>query len=359
LFLKLIDNTKKNIWRYAKFYTPFIKEQDRLTLEEGGVRCIEYPKLNEEFSDYNNRRIIFKREDENPTGSHKARALAYQVSFYRSKGHNTLLLSSSGNAAIAAASYCCLCNIRLISFVDKTTPKAKIDEIKKTKQPLIFCAKPINFAKYAARIFNIPNLRPSFDDLSIEPYKSIAFEIFEEFGEGIDAVFLFPTSASSLIGTARGFLQLKDEQGAMNKIPRIIAVQTGAITSIARQFANKDTSKSFERTGETDTPGKLGVKATRRTDEALEVITKTRGTGIIVNPDEILKADTILKQYGILTSIESAATLAGAIRLRDLQNVVCILSGREYQDTTEKIEGSVFYAESYTDVKNILNKLII
>ena len=254
-----------------------------------------------------------------------------------------------------------MCGIKLISFIDKATPKAKLNEIKKTGQPIIFCAKPINFAKYAARIFDIPNLRPSYDDLSIEPYKSIAFEIFEEFGEEIDAVFMFPTSASSLIGTARGFLQIKDKLGNIIKIPKIIAVQTGEITSIADKFCSAELYESKndmkKRRKISLIPGALGVKTTRRTKEAVELIKKTEGAGIIVSLEEIAKADAILKRYDIFTSKEGAATLAGAIKLRDPRNVICLLTGRDYKETNKDVDGDAFYAESYTDVRNIVDEL--
>lgn len=347
----LIDSSKKNIWRYAKLYSPFIRESEQLTLNEGATVCIELPGLSRELG----RRFIFKREDKNPTGSHKARALAYQVSYYKSCGHKTLLVSSSGNAAISAAHYCRLAGIALLAFVDNKTNKAKINEIKKTGQHIIFCAKPINFANYASKIFSIPNLRPSTDDLSIEPYKSIAFEIYEEFGDSIDALCVFPTSASSLIGVARGFLQMQGELGDMKRIPKIVAVQTGDIVSIAKSFYNSTPSGFAESAG---VAGALGVKTTGRTIEAVDIIKKTGGTGIIVSDNEILSADEILKRYGISTSMEGAATFAGAQKLKDARTIVCLLTGREYQDTDDDGHGNVYHAENYTEIKEIVSGII-
>jgi threonine synthase len=341
---------KINIWHYADHYYPFIKEKDRLTLSEGGVRCVEVNALNDELAN-GERRFIFKREDENPTGSHKARALAYQVSYLRSKGHKLLLVSSSGNAAIAAGAYSSLGGIKLIAFVDENTPKPKVNEIKKSGQVVLFCAKPINFAKYAARIFDIPNLRPSYDDLSIEPYQSIAFELYDEFSDSIDAVFMFPTSASSLIGTAKGYLKLKEE-GRLKNAPKVIAVQTGDITSIAGHFVSKVPH------GAVSLAGALGVKSTRRTDEAVSHIKKLGGTSIIVSPDEIKRADELLRRHGIITSKEGAASFAGAIRLNDLKTCVCILSGRAYEETDEDVSGVAYHAKSYTDVKDIVGKIV-
>ncbi len=359
LFSNLVDNTKDDIWRYASLYTPLINEANRLTLGEADTPFMEFASLNDKCSTRDSqKRIIFKREDLNPTGSHKSRALAYQVSYYHSKGHNTLLISSSGNAAIAAAAYCNQCDITMISFVDKNTSAAKLNELKKTGQPIIFCVKPINFAKYAARIFNIQNLRPSFDDLSIEPYKSIAFEIFEKYAEDIDAVFMFPTSASSLIGTAKGFLQLKEELGATKKLPALVAVQTGDITSIAEHFTKPEDDRTSDHKAEGTSPGALGVKVTRRTKEAVELINQMNGSGVIVTPKEIEAAAEMLKSVAVSTSKEGAATLAGALKSRGYKKIVCVLTGKEYTEAAKEILGNTYYAESYTDVKNIVRSLI-
>ncbi|MFC1856356.1 pyridoxal-phosphate dependent enzyme [Thermodesulfobacteriota bacterium] len=348
---------KRNIWYYANRYTPFIEDEQRLTLGEGGVRCAFTDSISAALSDDEPRRIILKREDENPTGSHKARALSYQVSYYNSNGHKRLLISSSGNAAIAAAKYCSLAGIQLMSFVDKRTDAGKLLELKSTGQPVIFCKKPINFAKYASRIFDIPNLRPSHDDLSIEPYKSIAFELFDEFDDKIDAVFMFPTSASSLIGMVKGYLQLRDELALIKSVPKVIAVQTGNITSIARSFCEDAAGEDVS------VAGALGVKVTARTKEAVEHIRALGGSAIIVSADDIREADSILRDAGIVTSMEGAACVAGAKRLKEYKNVVCILSGRVYDEAKggDATAGTCaeYYAESYSDVKNIVERLKI
>jgi len=347
-----LTDKSKNIWYYADRYTPFIDEPDRLTLNEGGVRSIEISELNRELSSGSNiRRFIFKREDENPTGSHKSRSLAYQVSYYKSKGHKTLIISSSGNAAMSAAAYCSLAGIKLIAFVDKTTDKAKVNEIKSTGQAIMFSAKPINFAKYASRKFDIPNLRPSHDDLSVEPYKSIAFELYDEFKDEVDAVFMFPTSASSLIGVAKGYIQLRDELGLLAHPPKVVAVQTGSITSIAKQFGVSSDISEESRAG------RLGVKVTRRTKEAVAHIKKLNGTALTVTTDEIEKAHGILNRYGIVTSMEGCATLAGAIKMPEIENIVCILSGKAYAITEHDVLGNEYFAESYTDVVDIVGKI--
>ena len=222
-------------------------------------------------------------------------------------------------------------------------------------------AKPINFAKYAARIFSIQNLRPSFDDLSIEPYKSIAFEIYEEFGGKIDALFMFPTSASSLIGIAKGFLHLMDVSRELETAPRIVAVQTGAITSIASKLKDSSEPASAPQNGasqQKSAAGALGVKVTRRTKDAVEIIKRLNGAGVIVSPQEIAAADAILRRHGIITSEEGAASFAGVMRLKELKNVVCLLTGRKYEESEEIPGGNLFYAESYTDVKKIGGKLL-
>jgi threonine synthase len=46
--------------------------------------------------------IYLKREDLNPTGSHKDRGLAFEISSHIQDGKDEFIISSSGNAAISA-----------------------------------------------------------------------------------------------------------------------------------------------------------------------------------------------------------------------------------------------------------------
>ncbi|KXK27481.1 MAG: threonine synthase [candidate division WS6 bacterium OLB20] len=60
--------------------------------------------------------IHLKNEHENPTGSFKDRSLAYQIGFHIRSGQERFVISSSGNAAIAAAAVCTAAGAELDIF---------------------------------------------------------------------------------------------------------------------------------------------------------------------------------------------------------------------------------------------------
>ncbi len=350
-FYKLLETGVFNVWRYSRFYRPQVLPQFQLTLEEGWTKEVEIPRLTRALG---LSRLRFKREDLNPTGSHKARSLAYQVSKYHQEGKKVLIISSSGNAAVSAAAYCNLAGIRLCAFLSPETEKSKMNQIKKFGATTILSRKPINFANYVSRIFEIVNLRPSLDDTSLEGFKSLAFELYEKEIE-VDAIFLMPLSASTLVGMGRGFFELQEKFG-LKKIPQIHAVQTGAITSIAGGPGEESPGKK-----ETGLAGRLGVKNTGRKKEAAETMETTGGKGWIVDNEEIYRAISRLNDHGIDTSPEGAAVFAGALKAKEqlpLKNILCLLTGHHSQwERDPGGETSTYFVDSYQEVKSFFGAI--
>ncbi|MDI6792782.1 MAG: pyridoxal-phosphate dependent enzyme [bacterium] len=360
----MIEKDKYNLWRYAHLYAPYIKPSYQLTLEEGWTKELEIRPLTESLG---LEHLWFKREDLNPTGSHKARSLAYQVSKYHQEGKNLLVISSSGNAAISAAAYCRLAGIKLVVFISPLTPKFKIEQLNLFEPVVISTPKPINMARYAARHFNLVNLRPSVDDASIEGFKSIGFEIHEK-GLEPEAIFVFPTSGSSLLGIGRAFLELKEKYGRSGQIPQIHAVQSGKITSVVKDFVedslNTATCSAKSRgcpdsEEEESLAGYLGVKNTPRKEEILKMIRLTGGRGWWVSSGEILEAISLLNHYGINTSAEGAANFAGvikAVRESGLKKVLCLLTGHysQWERKERRDSASTYKVEQYRQVKELI-----
>ncbi|MEW5768712.1 MAG: pyridoxal-phosphate dependent enzyme [bacterium] len=344
----IIEKDKYNLWRYARLYDPYIHPSCQLTLEEGWTKELEIRPLTEALG---LNHLWFKREDLNPTGSHKARSLAYQVSKYYQEGKNPLVISSSGNAAISAAAYCRLAGIKILVFISPLTPRLKVDQLGLFEAVIVSTPKPINMARYTARHFNLVNLRPSVDDASIEGFKSIAFEIYEK-GLDPEAVFVFPTSGSSLLGIGRGFIDLKEKYGQIGKLPQIHAVQSGKVASVVKEFV-KDGREEEETLA-----GCLGVKNTPRKEEIVKMIRLTKGQGWWVSSEEILKASSLLSHYGINTSAEGAANFAGVIKAtsqRKLKKVLCLLTGHYSQWERKRKDRVTFYeVEHYRQVKELV-----
>ncbi len=328
-FHSKINADLKNIWRYAEFYPP-IKTEYRLSMDEGNTPEIMAAEIGKSLG-LND--LIFKCEDQNPNGSHKDRGLAYQISRAYEEGRKSLIISSSGNAAISAAAYCQKAGIKLFVFVSDKIEKAKLAKILAYNSAMVFsCAKPLTYADYASEKFKIKNIKSSADNNSFYGYKSIGFEIFEHLA-AIDSIFMAVSSGTSLLGIIASYKDLL-ALGEIKKMPQFHLVQTSRIHPLAAHF---DKDFKFER----EVLAKAIVaRKVPKEKEIIKAITETNGSGWIVQNDEIKKASESLKNNNVETSNEGALALAGIFKARrrkiDLgQKVVCLLTGRAYMNTEE------------------------
>lgn len=356
-FLGKIRKSEQGIWKYADFYSEKIQKQNRLVLRDGNSRLEENEKINQAA---NIKHLYFKREDQNETGSLKGRSLAYQVSLNKQRGAKALAISTSGNAGIAAAAYAQKAGIKIFIFISPETEKAKVAHMQKYDPVIIKSRRAIRFANYVAAKYKIPNLRPSVDDDSIEGFKSIAFEIGDE-AQDIDAVFTFVTSGSSFIGMYRGF-EIYSRNGKIKNIPKMYAVQSGEIFSIAEEFS-ENKNLIAEKNCKTDSnikAGQLGVKHTQRKREILDIIQKTSGKGIYASQEEIENAKKILEQNGIETSLEGCASFAGFMKIHKnekFERAVCILSGKSRKEANQIDESKIYNAENFAEVDEIIKSI--
>ena len=342
-FQNKINKNEKGIWRYAGFYDEFIKQENRLSLDSNESRNSVGAKHLQNMDS-----LYFKREDENKCGSLKDRSLAYQVSLAKQNNKKELVISTSGNAGIAAAEYCLKAGIKLYIFISPETEKAKIVEMQKYDPTIIKSKRAMRLANYLAAKYKIENLRPSLNDSSIEGFKSIAFEIFENQGE-VDAVFTYVTSGSSFIGIGRAYKYLLENK-EIKKMPKLFAIQSGHIFSIVEEFGKIDNKNYSEA-------GRFGIKNTRRKKEIIELIKSSGGKGIYVSDKEVQEAKKILENNKIYTSSEGCASFAGIIKAsgkNKFNKVICILSGKLREKTDKIDENRIYKAENFEEVDEIV-----
>ena len=353
-FQNKIQKNEKGVWRYAEFYDEFVKQGNRLELNNKSAGELEVENINESLKNINH--LYFKREDENEAGSLKDRSLAYQVSLAKQNNKKELLISTSGNAGIAAAVYCQKAKIKLYIFISPETEKAKIAEIQKYNPVIIKSKRAIRLANYLAAKYKIENLRPSVNDSSVEGFKAIAFEMFENLGE-VDAIFTFVTSGSSFVGIGRAYQYLLENK-EIKKMPRLYAVQSGDVFSVAEEFGNAANFQlEDEQTLVRLQAGNLGIKNTRRKEEILEFIKLSGGSGIYISEDEVGKANNILKKNNVSTSLEGCASFSGVIKMSEenkFDKVVCVLSGRLRDEVSKINESGIYKAESFGEADEIV-----
>jgi len=124
-----------SIWKHDQINS-LIDEKYQLTINEGGTSLIKIFLDRQEqkelgIKDGKTQKLYLKLETMNPNKSFKDRSLAYQISYYYSKGKKKLLISSSGNAAVSAAAYVSLTDMKLAVFVSNKVNKAKLERLNK------------------------------------------------------------------------------------------------------------------------------------------------------------------------------------------------------------------------------------
>lgn len=233
--------------------------------------------------------LYFKREDLNPTGSAKDRALPFQIENLIKNSFNSAVISSTGNAAISASFYCEQANIPLTIFV---SPKINPHKLALIKGHIIKSLQPISDAIKFSKANHSYLLRQSTDPSSQIGYGQIAKELLNQLPE-ITSIFIPVGSGTTLLGISK----------ILPQNIKIYAVQPASNPTICREF-----SPNYAPENETITDA-LSVKFLPLKKEIIKSLKNHDGGGIIVTNEEAINSLNFVKQFN--TSPESALTLAG------------------------------------------------
>lgn len=329
-----IKTNKQGIWKYSKLL-PLVKEP--ISLGEGNTPLIKSTKI----GPAKNLELYFKNEGQNPTGSFKDRAASVMLSIEKELKHFAVTTVSSGNAAGAIACYSAAANIKCYVFMVRLTQEKLINT--SSYRPKVFIinaetGEAFGLAEDASLRFGWKMLTTTayHNPFTIEGYKTIAFELYEQ--NGLPDVIVSPLGTGSLIlGIWKGFYELF-QLGITNSIPRIIGVQSEGCNPIYQAYQADEESISavkFPHTIaggiNTDDPGVSGETALKR-------IRDTNGTIVQVSDDEILKTLQDLPKEGVFGGPTGVVSVAGAIKsfdknyIQEGEKVVCLISETGFKD---------------------------
>lgn len=328
-----------SIWNYNHFFTPRIGNQYKLENNCGNTPLTVYEP---QFQSIGIENIKFKREDLNPTGSHKDRSLLYQISSHFQNGSRSFVIASSGNSLISAA-YILKDSPELTMkvFLSKKISTRKLQRLSKilgqrvlepndsTSQQsfnrisITFTSKPLSEAIQFANKTESVLLRGSTDPYALQGFKTIAYELAEQAAQAKE-IFIPTSSATTAYGIHLGYKDLL-AQGTITKIPALHIVQSEAVNPIARDF-----DKVFNRE-KTSLIDSIVDRVAHRKAEILDAIKATEGSGWVVNDQECLKIQDMLNRNGINTSIEGAMTVAAVKKAIEnkhpINDPICIITG--------------------------------
>jgi threonine synthase len=275
-------------------------------------------------------RVAFKCEFLNPSGSFKDRGSPLLVSFLRSRGVDTAVEDSSGNAGASFAAYAARARLKAKVFVPDSASGPKRKQIEAYGAELVSIMGPrsnaaeavkraaeegVVYASHAYLPFNLPG------------YATTAFEIAGQLGVGPGTVLVPVGQGGLFLGLARGFEALVQAK-VINKMPLLVGVQAMTCAPLWALFSYGAAGLSWVVEGQTVAEG-IRVSHPLRGDAVLRTLQTHQGMLLAVDEAEILPGLEALARQGFYVEPTSAviwnalAQFSGKVP----EPVVAILTG--------------------------------
>jgi threonine synthase len=292
-------------------YLPYVKPHH---LGEGNTPCIEQPALAQLLGVT---KLSIKDESQNPTGSHKDRMSAYGIAHAIESNAHTIVLASSGNAAVSAAMYASALGLgcEVAAYTSLHPPYeealsalgAKCYRFSDNSQRWAFVAERSQKARYFALTnHQLPAIGSA--PLSIEGYKLIAYECYEN-GSIPDHV-LVPTARGDLAwGIAAGFKDLFMAK-RIAQIPKVWIVEP--FSRLSNVLEGSSLHGSFHGTTEQFSTAGATVTYLQKF-----VVEQSSSGALIVDDASAKKARAHFLRLGIAPELCAAATLDAAFQLKE------------------------------------------
>lgn len=258
--------------------------------------------------------LLVKMDYLMPTMSFKDRGAAVLIAKAKELGVKKVIQDSSGNAGTSVAAYANRAGIACDIYVPENTSPKKIKQI----------------ASHGAKVHVVPGSREDTAKAALDavergegfyashvynPFfyqgtKTYAYEIYEQLKGELPEVLVVPVGNGTLVfGVYYGFKDLL-KLGLIEKLPKIIAVQSQNCAPIYEAFKNNnDYTQEVKNTG-TLAEG-IAIADPKRGHQLLQAIKETGGEVILAPEDEILEVRDKLALKGFYIEPTTAATFAG------------------------------------------------
>jgi threonine synthase len=270
--------------------------------------------------------LVIKREDQNPTGSHKDRGAVEQIGRCVAERRTVAVISSSGNAALAAATYGRPAGVTVVALMSPLTELARVQQLVDAGARVIVTVKPINYAAQLSRLYRWPNLRPSLSVDALRGFRTLGLELAQELEDGT-GLFGYASSGTTYEAVGAVFA----EQGRTFPLH---PVQAGLVNGLSR---------AFDRPGDglRSIVGDLGVRNSPRAERVIGLVRVSGGEAWWVDDAMIAAARTELERDGYEVAPECWAALAG-LRLAAstivLGRACLVLTGRDAGGDHEPVQ---------------------
>jgi len=300
----------RGLWRYR---ADLAVRGEPVTLGEGATPIVPYE------------RFLLKLESISPTGSFKDRGAATAITAARAAGARIVVEDSSGNAGTAIAAYAAAAGLRARIYAPDDIVASKARAIQVLGAELVKISGPRSAVTEAALIaardaYDVGHAR---DDAFLEGIKTIAYELFEELGDGLHDIVTPVGQGTMLIGLAMGFADLV-AAGRMAKAPKLHGVQSEACAPLVRGAAIGRPAPVVRQPSIADG---IRIPEPTRAERSYAAVRYSGGRWIAVPDDAIEQAWRQAATVGMLIEPTSAAAIVGARVLNLPAGAVLIITG--------------------------------
>jgi len=331
--VEVVRSRPFDLWRYFELL-PVYQFNPTLCMGEGGTPLVHAANLGMMLGCPN---LFIKDERQGPTSSFKDRQAAVSITALKEADITEVVLSSTGNVAIAYSAYAARAGIKLWAFLTSLVPFEKMRETALYGTQVIKVTASYDQAKQVAEKFAQQRgfylERGSRSIPSVEAMKTIAFEIAEQLASLVptgqlgtarratpwaapDWYFQAVSGGLGPLGVQKGFQELY-RMGIIDRMPALACIQTeGCAPMVTAWKDGKDQAEPVRSprthiaTLSTGDPG--------RTYTLLAQRMQTVGGGVFesVSDEEAFRTMHILAKLEGL-SVEPAAAVAftGLIKL--------------------------------------------
>jgi threonine synthase len=293
-------------------YQDFLPYASFPSLGEGNTPVIAACRLADRF---HLRAVYIKNEFQNPTGSHKDRMSPLAVARAASLGKKCVVAASSGNAGASLAAYaaaagmaCKIISTSQINPIWKMAielPGAELILVSTPKERWPLMQKMVEEEDWYP-VTNFVSPPVGSNAFGIQGYKTVSYEIYEEFGENIPSFVLVPSCRADLLwGIWEGFRDLRDLRLVPNP-PRLIAVEPFA--RIGKVLDGADYRGAFPG----DSSRTVSIGGDTLTYQAIAAVKESRGTASNIKQQDVAEYQRVLAREGFYLE-SSAATVIGAL----------------------------------------------
>lgn len=327
-----------SIWKHAeKWGAP--PAAAAVTLGEGDTPLIRSTRIGPALG---LKKLWFKYEGSNPTGSYKDRFAAAAVTHLKVAGKRACLGTSSGNTGAALAAYCARAGMACYLAIVEGAPEGKLRQMRAYGAQLFrikrFGASPTVSAEVMSGLRGLATELDAGYEISafaLSPrgmagVQTISYEIAEALAGEAFAIFSPAGGGGLTLAVARGV----ETSGARG---RVHCVQPAGNDTIASPL-RAGSARAVAVESKTAISG-LQVGGVLDGDQVIEMCRRSGGQGHVVSDEDVWNWQARLaRDEGIFSEPAGAVALAGvaqAVARGEVaadENIVCLVTGSGFKD---------------------------